>query len=529
MTVTEVNMYKISKLSYRFPGCTNVLNNIDLSIEPGEFVLMSGPNGSGKSTLLKAMLGIIPEYSGGSIQGSILFANKPIQTYNIVGLSGRSGIVLQDPECQISNLSVWEEVTFGTCNLKYDVDKVVSTANWALKNVGLSGLEHRHVITLSGGQLQRLSIATLLAMRPSTLILDEPLANLDPLGVKSVVEALEEVKEYVDTIIVATHWLDPFMEIATRLVLIDAGMVVLDIPVDQISCYEDVLENCKVEVPQKIIIERKLRTLDKNFQKSLSSLKQIVPKDNFGSDEILKVEKVSYAYTEGEVSLSDISFGINRRSQVSIVGHNGSGKTTLARLLVGLREPSEGKILSKDIKRTMVMQKPSLGFLTETVEEELSYGLNVDRKVVWEHLNKFNLLQYKSRSPFNLSGGEQRSLALAIALLSGSEMIILDEPTAGLDAYNLRIFRDALSEFTGTVICITHDPRIVGVFTEEVIALKNGTLAYFGSVYRMPARMHKNIGYAAINPTVNFAIEYLDTGIPMSPEDLEVEYENFLP
>ena len=243
-------MLSVQNFSYTYPSGANAIKNVSLSFVPGEFILIAGPNGGGKSTLLKSILGVIPTYYGGTFKGLITFNRKSIREYGVVNLAGSIGIVLQDPESQISNATVWEEVTFALRNLLFPKHEVSLRADHALQAMEISDLKEHSVHDLSGGQMQRVSIAALAALQPKVLIFDEPLANLDPLGVISVIDALERAKEFVDIVIIASHWLDPFLELSTRLVVIDTGEVVLDVDSASIEKHLDSLKTHNIEVPQ---------------------------------------------------------------------------------------------------------------------------------------------------------------------------------------------------------------------------------------------------------------------------------------
>lgn len=523
-------MLSVHSFSYTYPNGIEALKNVSVMVSPGEFVLMCGPNGGGKSTLLKAILGIVPEYFGGDVKGSITFGGKPVGEYGITGLAGIIGIVLQDPESQISNTNVWEEITFALGNLLFPREEIILRATDALQRMELSELKGSSVDALSGGQMQRLSIAALIALRPRILIFDEPLANLDPLGVVSVVDALRRVKGFVDVVIVASHWLDPFLELATRLMVIDSGQLVLDIDPASVRDHLDTLKAHHVEIPQKLKIENVLRLQGAKVEiidgsiylQDSVALKPCQIAHLPDNPTAISLEGVAYAYPDGTTPLRDITACIACGSHLALVGHNGTGKTTLARLLAGLRKPTAGHLVNRSASIAMMLQKPSLGFIATTVQDELAYGTDLSDAEVLTLLARFDLLRYRSMSPFELSGGEQRRLALALTAAKRYDLLLLDEPTAGLDAAQVRVLQEVLEDFEGTAIYITHDPRLIGNFLKEIIVLDDGRVQFHGSTTELNRGLLEYLGYPGINPTVALALRYLDSQVPMSPEQLEV-------
>ncbi|HSX39145.1 MAG TPA: ATP-binding cassette domain-containing protein, partial [Candidatus Saccharimonadales bacterium] len=485
----------------------------------------AGPNGGGKSTLLKALLGVVPTYTRGTLTGKILYQDKPVSSFNITSLAGQIGIVLQDPETQISNLSVWEETTFGAGNLLFTKDDIIANATDALQHVGIIGLRDNMVFSLSGGQLQRLSIASLLAMKPKVLILDEPLTNLDPIGVASVTKALQKIRNFVDIMVIATHWLDPFLSFATRLVVLSKGELALDIPVNKIGMYLPELTHAAVEIPQLVRIEQTLKRQHIASQDDIKSLRPVI--DDLGStsvtSQLVSAKYLGYRYPKGSMPLDSVTFDIGFSQRIAIVGHNGEGKTTLANLLLGLRKPTKGKLQVHTQKFAYLLQKPTLGFLTTNVVDEIAYGGQVSSERVTALLRIFNLGMYIKHSPFELSGGEQRRLALAVAFSSSSDLMVLDEPTAGLDSEQFGAFVGAMTTYTGTSVYITHDPRLVGNYVRQVLVLGKGMLLLHGSTAQLTREMLEYLGYPHINPTVSLACRFLSKGIPMIPEELEVQ------
>lgn len=506
-------MIEFKNFSFKYPGAgRSVLDNLNCSFSAGEMVLIAGPNGSGKSTLLKAILGIVPFATGGSASGRVEFEGNHIRAQQTVQLAGKIGVVLQDPESQVTNLTVWEEVVFGMANLLVPIDEVVERGYRSLLQLGLARFAEQSVLTLSGGQLQRLTLASLLSMQPQVLVLDEPLANLDPLGVNSVVTALREIRHFVPLTIICSHWLDPFMELATRIVIVSEGKLVLDVPASELSTHTSQLISFGVEVPFYPQPKDGLRLNPRLKNRSIQS------------EEPILLRGVGYYYPDSaSFSLSEIVTSLNSK-RIALVGHNGCGKSTLARLLAGLAKPTVGQI-EAPTKVGLMLQKPTLSFLCPTVEEELRFGWKPSDEEVERLLVDFELADYRDASPFNLSGGEQRRLALSLALAQRPELLILDEPTAGLDAVQVKNLLEKVEKFNGAIIFITHDTRIVAEYVDEVVALRDGNLWFVCHPVEMTAQMMRELGYDKVNPTVAWAMSQLDAGIPMLPSQVKWEVD----
>lgn len=520
-------MIKTAGLSFWYTGESQpALRDVSIQFDEGEVILLAGPNGGGKSTLLKAFLGVIPTIIPGTLKGRILINNQPVNELTTSQLAGNIGIVLQDPESQISNLIVNDELNFGPANLCWTPSDIAESVDSAARQMEISHLRPVSVLALSGGQLQRLAIASLLAMRPEVLILDEPVTNLDPLGVASVVNAIRLLKCRVKLIIISSHWLDPFLCLATRLVILNKGEVMVDAPLEALEANAEQLTKFGVRIPQLWQLSHRLAQQGFSLDSHTSEW-QLTPRISQSSAHPLNLalDRVSFHYERGgSRPLSNISLSVGLGERLALVGHNGQGKTTLARLMAGLLKPTSGRILQKADRVGMVLQKPSLGFICNTVREEISYGNSKSPNEVTTILDQFELGKYHNRSPFNLSGGEQRRLALATALLNNPTLLLLDESTAGLDALQVATFLTLLHDFAGTVIHITHDARIVGQEVETVAAIDHGEVIFRGHPAQMTKIIIRYLGFDQVSATIKFASEWLEVGIPMLPEQVEVRH-----
>lgn len=443
-------MIRIENLSFTYSD-SNIpaLKDINLKMEEGEFIVITGRNGSGKSTLIKALLGIIPDNVIGKLQGHVFISEKPVK--DTLSISSEVGVLLQNPDTQITNLTVWEEAVFGLENLCLPISQVYKQANSSLNQMGLNGILNQETHQLSGGQKQRLSLASLLAMNPKVLIMDEPLANLDDDGINSVIESLSSLRSRVGLIVISSHILEPFLGLMTRILVMNKGEISLDFSANQIADYHQELISNAVELPQQ--------------QYSIP-----LTNKSLGSD-FISLSHVSYSYPNGIKPLLDINLTIHQGEKITLTGTNGTGKSTLARLLVGLRKPTSGKINNRSLHPKYVPQESCLSFMENSIENEL-LSQNIDRQTIEKILDQCNLGQDRFRSPFQLSNGQQKLLAIASAVATQHDLIVIDEPTAGLDAEHVRLILQMTSG-RDSVFHITHDHRVISQ-SNRIITLQNG-------------------------------------------------------
>lgn len=447
-------MIKVENLSFTYSDSnTPALDHLDLEIKKGEFIILAGRNGSGKSTLIKALLGIIPDSITGNFQGRILLSNEVIK--DTLSLASKIGVLLQNPDTQITNLTVWEETVFGLENLCWPINQIFQQANSSLNCMGLAKIMEQQTHQLSGGQKQRLSLASLLAMNPKVLIMDEPLASLDNEGVNSVLDTLKSIRSQVDLIIISSHVLEPFLGLMTRTIVMDKGKIVLDFPADKINDYHQELISNAVELPPK---------------QSFPVLSLNPPSIN---TDLINLEHVSFNYSNGIKPLIDVNLKIHQGEKLTLIGSNGAGKSTLAKLLVGLKKPASGKITSHNLQPKIIPQEASLSFMENSILEEL-LSQNINQKTINEILEQCGLTQDKLRSPFQLSGGQQRLLAIAMTAATNPNFIVIDEPTSGLDADHVRLIIQMMSGIE-SVLHITHDYRVIP-HSNRIITLHDGKI-----------------------------------------------------
>jgi energy-coupling factor transport system ATP-binding protein len=424
---------EISGASYRYPGREEyALRDFSLSVEKGEFVVLFGPSGCGKSTVCRMLNGLIPHFLGGRLEGTVTVAGLDAAKHTTAELSRKAGLVFQEPENQIVASTVEDEIAFGLENLRAPADEMAERVRRSAERLGISGLLGRRTDELSCGERQRVVLASVLAMRPEVVVMDEPTSQIDPDSRKALLEFLRGLSRGGVTVVLVEHNLDEAKRYADRL-----------IPLAPAEKPEP--------APQR--------------------------SDNPPGDVLLEVSGLCGGYG-GRKILDGISFEVRGGQCLAVTGPNGSGKSTLLRHLNGLMRPSAGKVAICGVdsasapveelarKVAYLPQNPSDMLFCDTAEDELRFTLRHLGKGgdVESALRRFDLLQNRLDYPRDLSVGQRQRLALAAVLVSNPRVALLDEPTRGIDermrAELASAVRDLLAA-GGAAVIVTHDRRLV--------------------------------------------------------------------
>ena len=507
------------------------LKEISLRFEPGEFALVVGPSGCGKSTLIQALLGVVPALTGGAVAGRARLEGEEVLARGLAGVAGKAGLVLQDPESQLTNLDVEGEVVFGPENLGLPREEIAARLAGALAVAGIEPLRDRFVYALSGGQKQRVAIAAGLAMRPRVLLLDSPTSNLDPLGSEETLKAIVDLWQggAVELIVMAAHKIDDVLPFATRLIVMSEGRIVLDGPPRAILAehLEWLRDELGIFVPEVCEIaaraDRAARSVPTTVEEAAAVLRGAVHRPGYDvqrgrsenveggtfnverRDPAVEVIDLRFAYRPGVPVLNGVSLAIGRGQFLALLGQNGTGKTTLAKNIAGLYRPSRGTIRLGGVDATSsaahlrsgkvgyVFQYPDHQFVALTVADELAYGLRA-RQVpgpevaarVDRMLEMFKLAARRDAPPYGLSMGEKRRLSVATMLILRPDVLILDEPTTGQDRHNTRALMDVLRrearERGMTIIQITHDMEQAAEYADRVVVMDGGRIVFDGDI-----------------------------------------------
>ena len=443
---------RVEHLTYRYPSAPRpALDDVSLELRPGELVCLLGRSGSGKSTLLRALSALVPHFHGGFFAGRVEVAGRDTRRARPSDLAGAVASVFQDPEDQVVFAGVRHEIEFGLENVGVPPLEISARAHNALAAVGADHLAARKTHELSAGELQRVCVAAALALRPQLLLLDEPTSQLDP----EAAEALLELATRLGCAVVISEQRPALpLERCDRVVFLDEGRIALDAP------RADALSWLAAEHPAFVAHEAG------------------EPAGEVGTGTIVRVEGASYAYGERAVAVPDLELG--RGEVVALTGPNGSGKTTLAKLAAGLLEPAAGSVRRRG-RAAYLSQDPGRYVVSERVVDEVALGVGGDLDRAARALAQAGLSGFGDRHPRDLSSGERERLALAAVMVTAPDVLVLDEPTRGMDperklelAELLR--RDATLRAT---LVVTHDLAFAAHVADRIAstAAKEAVLA----------------------------------------------------
>ncbi|TME25963.1 MAG: ATP-binding cassette domain-containing protein [Chloroflexi bacterium] len=452
------------------------LRDLDFDWEEGERLLLLGPSGAGKSTLALCLDGLIPHALDAHWEnGTLTVGGRDTRSATLAELTGDVGVLFQDPETQLVMLETDDEIAFGLENLGLPPKEMVERIAEARASTGLGPETPRRLDTLSGGTKQRVALASLLAMRPRALVLDEPTANLDPIGAREVVTAFAALAIRRErSFLVIEHRIDPLLRFIDRVaVLGDDGRLALA------GDPENVFMG-RADEPADLLVERWPRGASARRDERAPGRRITVA-----------ARAVAYRYRAAErEAVNDASLELREGEIAAVVGANGAGKSTLGLLLAGVLRPSRGAVeVTGDV--AYVFQYPERGFLAATVRDEVRYSATIGRRIARDPdalLERFGLARLAEANPHSLSHGEKRRLSVASALVTSPAVLILDEPTFGQDLRNTRelvsILREERDRGT-TVVLITHDLSLVAEVADRAIAMAGGAIGFDGSPDRL--------------------------------------------
>ncbi len=526
---------EIKNLDFAYQNSSRAaVKNINFSIAGNSFTILMGKSGAGKSTLAKCLAGVIPQFQKGNYSGKITIRNKEIENVPVYEIAQEVGLLLQDFEVQLFSTNVALEIAFGLENFSLPREEMGKRIAETLKMVGLENYTNRDPLTLSGGEKQRLALASILALKPKILILDEPTTDLDPLGKKEIFALLKNLTAQGLTIIVIDHETDEILN-ADRMIIFNAGEIVSSGKVEELIPDNELLQKNGIRPAAILALFQKLNLstpgkipktvtaayrllVENSYQISQEKYTLLAKEEKKEKNLLFQIKNLEFAYsglTRGQI-LQGLSFEIYAGEFLGIIGINGSGKTTLIKHLNRLLEPTKGEIfyqnenlknhkiadLSKDIG--YVFQNPDQQIFASTVREEIAFGLRnlgMNRsglylgypdeeieKRVKEVLETVNLEGYEDKDPFVLTKGEKQRLAVASVLVTQPKVIILDEPTTGLDYQELKNLMDLLKELNQkghTIIMVTHTMWLVAEYAERAIVLKEGEIVFNGNVRQL--------------------------------------------
>jgi energy-coupling factor transport system ATP-binding protein len=427
-----VALASVDRLTFSYPGAVRAaVDDVSLEVEPGEFVALLGASGSGKSTLLRALAGLVPHFHGGRFAGRVVVGGHDTRTTRPAELAGTVAFLFQEPEEQVVLTRALAEVAFGLENLGRPPAEIVLRALSALSTVGADHLAERPVAELSGGELQRVCLASALALEPELLLLDEPSSQLDPDAARAI---FEYARAQGCAVVVAEQRPELPLEFADRVLFMRDGVFVDDVP------------RAWTEPP------------------AAASGNPLV------GDEVVGVDRVSFAYAGGPPVVVEQSLSLRRGEIMALAGPNGAGKTTLAKLAAGLLVPSAGRV-TRVGSAAYLGQDPGRFLVAETVLGEVALAAGPQR--ARRTLDALDLLVFADRHPRDLSSGERERVAIAAVLAIEPDLLVLDEPTRGVDPerkLELASLLRARAASRATLV-VTHDRAFASSVADTTVTL----------------------------------------------------------
>ena len=524
-----MEILRVDGLKFSYPNqLKKALNNINFSIDEGDFVLICGESGCGKSTLLRHLK---PELSPhGQVSGDIYYYSQKINDYSSKQIASEIGYVLQNPDSQIVTDKVWHELAFGLENMGLDTQSIRLRVAEMASFFGIQGWFRKNVNDLSGGQKQLLNLASIMAMQPKILILDEPTSQLDPIAAKDFIDTLVRInKELSTTIIMTEHNLEDIYSVCDKVIVMEDGKVICN---DTNYKVADILSGDKnhkmfKSLPTPSKIYNQLNGYLEGASKSPLTVKDCRQWLNDSMDELtitklddteteinidekdreiaIELKDVYFQYNKiSEPTIRDLSFKVYKGEIYSILGGNGTGKSTTLSLVARQRKPQRGKIFINNIEMkkynnkslyennlALLPQNPQSLFVFETVREDLEEVLilqNKDREYIDKEVKRVSKLldieHLLEHHPYDLSGGELQRAGMAKVMLLNPKIILLDEPTKGLDAYckeEIGKMLMKLRDMGVTIVVVSHDIEFSARYSDRCAMFFDGSIVSEGT------------------------------------------------
>ena len=499
--------YTVNNISYKYASDgKDVLKNVNFSIASGKVTAIVGPSGCGKSTLVQIFSGVIPKLiSNGVLEGSFEIPENAFVS-----------VVSQTPENQLFGYGVEDAIAFGMENMGLPQEEIVERMEYVLDLLNLQYLRNRSVSNLSGGQRQSVCIASVLAMNPDILIMDEPVSSLDPKGKQMVQGILKQLSVNGNTTVLVDNNLVWSAGIVDHVIGLLDGEVVFDGSRDDFFKDYQLQERLGVIVPQEVEIYRELSKRGKDIsmfytvEAGIAELEKLMVRKELDAPEkkeekaepVVTVHNLTKTFEDGFHALIDVNANVPEGKVVAILGQNGSGKTTFVKHLNGLYKPTSGdvryrgdSILSKTVAKIskniiLVFQHPEHMLFEETVERELTFcarmqGISFGEEQIREVLQSYGLEEERETFPLNLSMGKKHILTILSVLFSSADVIILDEPTLGMDGFlvkDLERMIASLKQEGKTIVMISHEIPLVFRSADAAIILNDGQKIFEGSM-----------------------------------------------
>ena len=528
---------EVSNLKYRYPGAKKLaIDDVSFSINKGEFIGIVGANGAGKSTLCQAIIGLVPQFYKGAYGGKVIINTQSGVQFeagksSVTNNSSYVGLIFQNPFNQLSGAkdTVYDEVAFGLQNLGVDRDEMNVRIERVLKQLDIWEYRERNPFELSGGQMQRVAIASILVMEPEIIILDEPTSQLDPQGTEEVFKVVDYLSQTGKTIIMVEQKMEVMAHYCDRILLMDGGKLVEYGSPETIFSRGDIYEhNVEPPVYTRLCRSLELRDSNGNFAVTLDGVKALIDKmpeadrkkldadvskpnnnevkalasDSADEENIFEVRGLDFSYSENVHIFDGLNLDL-KLCPTAIIGQNGAGKTTLVRLLKGLLKPSGGsvKLLGEDIsEKTVAALASKVGYVFQNPDDQIfktnvlhevmfgpmNIGMNEDtaKKKALEALELMGLKGKEHENPYDLELNERKMVAIASVVAMDTDVLILDEPTIAQDYAGKKAISEMirkLSDEGKLVIAILHDMDFVAENFSHVCVMAHGNVLLEGS------------------------------------------------
>jgi energy-coupling factor transport system ATP-binding protein len=513
---------QIKNLSYSYKRSeVKVLRDINLDIERNSFTVIMGPSGAGKTTLCCTLNGLIPNFIKGNIEGEVIVNGKKVSEQRVADMAHEIALVFQDFESQLFSTNTELEIAFAPENFAVDPEEIGKRIKEALEVVQLKGLEKRAPATMSGGQKQRLVIASVLSMNPEMVVMDEPTTDLDPIGKNQVFTIAQKLRHSKDiTQIIVEHETEEAIE-ADRVLLMNEGRIIKDgkpeeilrdintmrelglMPLATPDYFDKLGEKQLPLLPQEGAEYFKKVGYKISEEKYKELLEGDEKKKQIYGETIIKCQGLRKVYPNGFEALKGIDLDIKKGEFVAVVGQNGSGKTTMVKHFNGLLTPTSGELIVNDLNADetsiyelgkhvgYVFQNPDHQIFSDTVYDEVAFSPKArgfsDEEVekrVKNALAAVNLEGYEEEDPFSLSKGERQRIAVASVLAAQPQVMIFDEPTTGLDYREQKSMMELIKKLNDkghTIIIVTHTMWVVAEYADRMIVVKDGQIHVEGT------------------------------------------------
>ncbi|HZD10884.1 MAG TPA: energy-coupling factor transporter ATPase [Candidatus Binatia bacterium] len=523
---------ELRNVTFSYPSSPEpVLKDINLKVGRGEFVGIVARTGSGKSTLLSLLAGVIPHHFQGELEGEVLLYGEDTRKLSLAKFGVHTGMVLQDPDSQLFNLLVKDEIVWGLENRGVPRAEMGRRLDEVMHFFQLDDFKERITYDLSGGEKQRVVLSSVYISRPSILLLDNPTSQLDPLGAEYVIQSIKQVLETNETVIMVEDKIDELLGHANRLVLLHEGHILLDCAPEEFVRHRELLESVGITPPEIFDLSTRLTSFGVHFSPIPTTLEDAVPaykhllngraatateeplpataaagqqragarRVKESDDLAVAVRNLSFVYPPPKPiqALKNVNLAFERGSFAAIIGQNGSGKTTLARCMAGYLRPTEGEVIigGRDVHAIDIYERARrVGYVFQNPETQLFRGSVYDEVLftlryqgikgqeaedrVRQILEFLDLWERAHLHPFRLSIGDKQRLAIACIAVLRPDALIIDEPTTGQDPSHawaiMTLLAELRDQFGITVIVITHAMTLAANFCDRVIALCQG-------------------------------------------------------